>query len=200
MKKTQEQKLIVIAKKQGILRSSALKKMGIPRITLTRLVRTGKLERVARGLYKEPSVILTEKEGMIQVALRAPNAVFCLLTALHYYELTTQLPRQIWITMPQGSHCPQIVYPPIKMVQAIEKIYGEGIQTVKVDQVTLKIYNPARTIVDCFKYRNKIGLDVAIEALKNALYTKKTTRDKIFYFAKKLRVKTIIQPYIEAME
>jgi len=167
---------------------------------LTRLVQSGRLERVARGLYRLPEMIVSEKEALITIALKVPKAVFCLLTALHFYELTTQISRKIWIAMPQGSHTPIIKYPPIKMVQYSGCAYSEGIQVVTVDRVELRLYSPAKTVVDCFKHRNKIGLDVALEALKESLKQKKATRDEIYFYAKMMHVKKMIRPYIEAME
>jgi predicted transcriptional regulator of viral defense system len=142
---------------------------------------------------------MSEKETLVTIALKMPRAVFCLLTALQFYELTTQLPRQVWIAMPHGSRKPRIDYPPLQMIRLTGKTYSEGINTVVCDQVPIRIYSPAKTVVDCFKFRNKIGLDVALEALKDVLHQKKATSDELYHFAKIERVQKIILPYMEAM-
>jgi len=200
MNTTYEQQVLKLAKKLGILRSRDLSKFNIPRVVLTRLVRNGELEKVSPGLYRLTGMQISEKEAMVQVALKVPKAIFCLLTALQYHELTTQLPHEIWIALPQGSHAPRIKYPPIKVIQSSEKIYSQGVEKVICDNVEFKIYNPAKTLVDCFKHRNKIGLDIALEALKEGFRKSKVTRDQLFHYAKIARVKKIITPYIEAME
>jgi len=197
--KTYEEQVLQLARQMGTLRAQDLTPFNIPRIILTRLIKSGQLERVARGLYRLPGFATSEKETMVAIALKVPKAVFCLLTALQYYELTTQIPRQVWIGMPQGSHTPRIKYPPIKMVQYSGRAYSEGIEIVTIDQVDVRLYNPAKTVVDCFKHRNKIGLDVALEALKEVINQKKSTRDELFHYATILRVKKIMQPYLEAM-
>ena len=199
-RKTYEQQILEEAKKAGTLRAQDLDHLNIPRVILTRLVKSGQLERVARGLYRLPEFSVSEKEAMVNIALKAPKAVFCLLSALQFHELTTQIPRQVWIGMPRGSHSPKIDYPPIKMVQYSGLAYSEGIERHTIDQVELRIYNSAKTVIDCFKHRNKIGLDIALEALREVLKQKKATRDELFYYAKLMRVKNIIQPYLEAME
>ena len=200
MKNTHKKNIVKMLAKTSTLRSSDLKKMNIPRVVLTRMINTGMLERVARGLYRKINTLLSEKENLVTIAKKTPNAVFCLLTALYFHKLGTQLPREIWIAMPKGSHTPIIDYPPIKMVQLTGRVYSDGIQTVISDKVALKIYSPAKTVIDCFKFRNKIGLDVALEALKDVLQKKKATIDELFYFAKIERVNKIIMPYLEAMQ
>jgi predicted transcriptional regulator of viral defense system len=195
----QIQRVLKLFRKTTTIRASDLQAKHIPRSVLTRMVSAGLLEKVSHGLYRQAHTQMSEKEEMVNIALRVPKAVFCLFTALQFHELTTQLPRQIWIAMPQGSHKPRIDYPPIQMIQLTEKAYVEGIDTVVVDQVPIKIYNPAKTVVDCFKFRNKIGLDVALEALKDALHQKKATSYELYYFAKIARVDKIMLPYMEAM-
>lgn len=199
MKNTYEKQIVRLLKKHGTFRWRDFIEMQIPSIVLSRMVKEGTLVRVARGLYRKPNTPMSEREEMVNVALRVPRAVFCLFTALQFYELTTQLPRDIWIAMPHGSRKPKIAYPPIEMIRLTGKTYSEGINTVVCDQVPLKIYCPAKTIVDCFKFRNKIGLDIAIEALKDALQKRLVTYDEVYYFAKMERLKKIILPYLEAI-
>lgn len=201
MKKAQthEQKLLALIKQQGVLRSCDLKKYKIPRVFLTRLVKQNHVEKIARGLYRSPEFAVSENDTLLQVMQKTPNAVICLLSALQFHALTTQMPRAVWIAMPRGSHTPVIDYPPIKMIQFSKKSYLAGIQVIKEKNLVLRIYNPAKTIADCFKHRRKIGLDVAIEALKSAIDAKKATYDELFYYAKINRVQNIMKPYLESI-
>lgn len=159
----------------------------------------GQLERVGRGLYRVPGADVSESESLSTVAARVPQAVFCLLTALQFHELTTQLPRQVWIAMPRGSHAPRMDYPPLKMVQFTGDAYLQGIEELTRDGTRLRVYSAAKTVADCFKHRNKIGLDVAIEALKDARTQGKARVDDIWRFATINRVANIIRPYMESL-
>lgn len=192
--------LLQLVRQKGTLRPNDLDEMGIPRVYLTRLTASGQLEKAGRGLYRLPESPLSEHEGLVAVATRVPQAIFCLLTALQFHELTTQLPRQIWIAMPRGSHTPRIDYPPIKMIQFSGEAYAQGFEVHKRDQVTLRVYGIAKTIADCFKHRNKIGLDVALEALKDARSRKKVSADDLWRYAKICRVANVMRPYLEAVE
>ncbi len=136
---------------------------------------------------------------MVTIATRVPQAVFCLMTALQFHELTTQLPRQVWIAMPRGSHAPRIDYPPLKMVQFSGDAFEDGVEVFVRDKVKLRVYGVAKTIADCFKHRNKIGLDVALEALKNARAQKKASADDLWHVAKICRVANVMRPYLEAI-
>jgi predicted transcriptional regulator of viral defense system len=189
-----------MAKQKGIVKISELTSLDVTRATIARLVDEGKLEKLARGLYCLPETELSEKESLIVVASRTPKAVFCLLTALQIHELTTQLPRKVWLAMPRGSHTPKISYPPIKMIQYSETSYLEGIETIQSDNFKLKVYSPAKTVADCFKHRNKIGIDVAIEALKDTYNSNKATMDEFWYYAKICRVAKVMRPYLETIQ
>lgn len=182
-----------------MLRPIDLDAIGVPRVVLTRMRTAGQLEKVGRGLYRLPNQG-TEHESLVAIATWVPQAVFCLLTALQYHELTTQLPRQVWIAMPRGSHTPKIDYPPVKMVQFAGAAYAEGIEVVERDQVKLRVYCVAKTVADCFKHRNKIGLDVALEALKDARAKKKASADDLWHYAKICRVANVMRPYLDAIE
>jgi len=197
---TQTQTVLTLARQKGMLRSSDLKGAGLARVILTRLTAAGQLEKVGRGLYRLPQTQASEFESLNTIAIKVPQAVFCLLTALQFHGLTTQLPRQIWIAMPRGSHTPKIDYPPVKMVQFTGAAYAEGVEVVERDQVKLKVYGVAKTIADCFKQRNKIGIDVALEALKDARAQQKVSANDLWYFAKVCRVANVMRPYLEALE
>ncbi|CAM4065867.1 type IV toxin-antitoxin system AbiEi family antitoxin domain-containing protein [Roseateles saccharophilus] len=193
------QRVLELARSKGLLRAGDLDVLGAPRVVLSRLAARGQLERVGRGLYRLPEADVSEFQGLTAVAIKAPQAVFCLLTALQFHELTTQLPRRVWIAMPRGSHAPRIEHPPIKMVQFTGASYAEGVEVFERDQVQLRVYNVAKTVADCFKHRNKIGLDVALEALKDALAQKKASVDDLWHYAKICRVSNVMRPYLEAI-
>ena len=197
---THTQRVLDLASQRGMLRPSDLDTIGAPRVVLTRLTASGLLEKTGRGIYRLPGNQGTEHESLITIATKVPQAVFCLLTALQFHELTTQLPRQVWIAMPRGSHTPKIDYPPVKMVQFSGDAYYEGIEVIERDQIKLRIYCVAKTVADCFKHRNKIGLDVALEALKDALKMKKASADDLWRFAKICRVSNVMRPYLEMAE
>jgi len=193
-----EKKLIAHARRKGIISTRELKDLDIPRVYLTRLVRDGRLDRISRGLYRLPDSDISLHQTMIQVAKRIPNSVICLLSALSFHEVTTQLPRQVWIAMERGTWKPSIRDLPIRIFQFSGKSFREGIVNLQVNGVAVRVYNPAKTVADCFKYRNKIGLDVAIEAVRDVLRKRKATVDEVVKFARICRVFNVMRPYLEA--
>jgi predicted transcriptional regulator of viral defense system len=194
------QRILDLARQKGMLRPADLQGIGAARVVLTRMTASGQLEKVGRGLYRLPGANASEHETLAAVATKVPQAVFCLLTALQFHGLTTQLPRQVWIAMPRGSHVPKLDYPPVKMVQFTGEAYTEGVEIFERDQVLLRVYGVAKTVADCFKHRNKIGLDVALEALRDARSQKKASADDLWHFAKICRVANVMRPYLEAIE
>ncbi len=196
---THTQHVLQLVRQKGWLRASDLTGVGVPRVVLTRMTASGQLERAARGLYRLPDTLGSEHEGLTTIAAKVPQAVICLLSALQFHGLTTQLPRQVWIAMPRGSHTPRIDHPPIRMVQFTGEAYSEGIGIHLRDQVPLRVYSVAKTVADCFKHRNKIGLDVALEALKDAREQKKASADDLWRYAKVCRVANVMRPYLEAL-
>jgi len=197
---THTQRVLALLAQKGMLRPIDLDAIGAPRVVLTRMTAKGLLAKVGRGIYCPAESQGSEHESLVAIATKVPQAVFCLLTALQFHELTTQLPRQIWIAMPRGSHTPKIDYPPVKMIQYAGDAYSEGIEVFERDQVKLRVYCVAKTVADCFKHRNKIGLDVALEALKDARSQKKASADEIWRYAKICRVTNVMRPYLEAIE
>ena len=193
-------RLLQLAQQRGLLRSGDLAALGIPRVYLTRLATGGKLVKAGRGLYRLADAPLSENESLTIVAARAPQAVFCLVTALQFHGLTTQLPRQVWIALPQGSHAPRMDYPPVKLIQYTGDAFTQGIEKHRIDQVNIRVYSVAKTVADCFKHRNKIGLDVALGALKDARSHKKASADDLWRYAKICRVANVMRPYLEAVE
>jgi predicted transcriptional regulator of viral defense system len=197
---THTQRILDLLGQKGMLRPSDLDAIGASRVTLTRMTANGQLEKAGRGLYRLPNGIRSEHESLVAVATKVPQAVFCLLTALQFHELTTQLPKKVWIAMPRGSHAPRIDYPPVKMMPFDGAAYTEGVQVFERDQTKLRVYCVAKTVADCFKYRNKIGLDVALEALRDARSKKKVSADDLWRYAKICRVSNVMRPYLEAIE
>ncbi len=193
------QKVLQLVRKNGRLRARDLAAAGVPRTVLTRMTASGQLERVARGLYRLPQADSSEHEGLVTVASKVPQAVICLLSALQFHGLTTQLPWQVWIAMPRGSHVPRLDYPPIKMVQFTGEAYTHCIETHVRDGVRLQVYSVAKTVADCFKHRNKIGTDVALEALKGAKAQGRAGFDELWRSAKVCRVANVMRAYMEAV-
>ncbi|MDP2007181.1 MAG: AbiEi antitoxin N-terminal domain-containing protein [Rubrivivax sp.] len=196
---THTQRVLQLVRKNGWLRASDLADAGVPRAVLTRMAASGQLERAARGLYRLPDSGSSEHEGLVTVASKVPQAVVCLLSALQFHGLTTQLPWQVWIAMPRGSHVPRLEYPPIRMVQFTGEAYTQGIETHERDGVKLHVYSVAKTVADCFKHRNKIGMDVALEALKDARAQGRASFDDLWRCAKVCRVSNVMRPYMEAV-
>jgi predicted transcriptional regulator of viral defense system len=191
--------VLQLVRKNGRLRASDLAAAGVPRVVLTRMTARGQLERAARGLYRLPQADSSELEGLVTVAGKVPQAVICLLSALQFHGLTTQLPWQVWIAMPRGSHMPRLDYPPLKMVQFTGEAYTHGIETHVRDGARLQVYSAAKTVADCFKHRNKIGMDVALEALKDARAQRRASFDELWRCAKVCRVANVMRPYMEAL-
>ena len=183
----------------GIVRPRDIEAIGLPREYLLRLHRQGKVVRSGRGLYSLPDAAITERHSYAEVGGRVPAGVFCLLSALAFHEITTQSPASVWIAIPQGARRPAIKTPSLKIVRLSGPSLTEGIENHKVEGVPIRVYSVAKTVADCFKFRNKIGLDIAIEALKDSLRRKKTTVNEIYRYAKVCRVSRIIRPYMDAL-
>jgi predicted transcriptional regulator of viral defense system len=183
----------------GIVRPREIEAIGVPRVYLLRLYRQGKLSRTARGIYTLPDAAVTERHSYAEVAKRVPEAVLCLLSALAFHEITTQSPASVWIALGKGARKPAIVSPSLQVVRLTGPSLSEGIEKQSVEGVTVRVFSAAKTVADCFKFRNKIGLDTAIEALKDCLRQKKATVNEIYRYAKICRVSNVIRPYMEAL-
>jgi predicted transcriptional regulator of viral defense system len=186
-------------RQHGIVRPRDIEAIGIPREYLLRLHGQGKLNRTGRGIYTLPDAAVTERHTYAEVAKRVPEAVLCLLSALAFHEITTQSPASVWIALGKGARKPAIVSPSLRVVRLTEPSLSEGIERQSVEGVTVRVYSAAKTVADCFKFRNKIGLDIAIEALKDCLRQKKATVNEIYRYAKICRVSNVIRPYMEAL-
>ena len=191
--------LTKLASQKHVLRARDLDEIGIPRNYLLRLVQRGTLERVGRGLYAVPNAEITEHQSLLEAALRVPNGVICLLSALRFHGLTTQAPFEIWIAINRKAWRPRISSPPVRVVRFSGAAFTFGILVHTIGGTQLRIYDPAKTVADCFKYRQKIGLDVALEALRDCYRQKKATIDQIWKAAQVCRVSNVIRPYMETL-
>ena len=159
----------------------------------------GELIRVGRGRYVLPQAEHSENFGLALVAAAVPRSVICLLSALRFHGIGTQAPHEVWISVEQGAARPRVDYPPVRVTLISGWAFTFGVEHHQIDGVPARIYSPAKTVADCFKFRNKIGLDVAIEALREALRAKRCTREELWAAGKVCRVSTVIRPYIEAI-
>ncbi len=182
-----------------LIRSRELESRGISRVAISRKVERGELVRVGRGLYAEPGYLGTEHAAIVQVARRAPHMVFCLLTALRLHDLTTQNPSDVWIAIGQKSHPPRMAYPRIRAVRFSPASLEAGVETRTIEGVEIRMTNVAKTVADCFKFRSKVGLDVALEALREARRARRASMDHLWMYAKVDRVLNVMRPYLEAI-
>lgn len=192
--------ILNLAKAQGLMRSGDPALQGIPRVVLTRLVRQGQLIRVARGLYAIPERRVSEHSSLAEVSAKYPQAIICLLSALRIHALTTQAPFEVWVAIANKARAPKIDYPPLRVLRFSGAALTEGIEEHQIDGVSVRVTNIARTVVDCFKFRNKIGLDVALEALHEAWQTKQVTMDQLWHYAALCRVANVMRPYMESLK
>jgi predicted transcriptional regulator of viral defense system len=194
-----ENAIKIIHKHKGIIRASIAAKAGIHPQVLSVLKNRGQLELISRGIYRLTELPPTTNPDLEIVASRIPNGVICLVSALAFHEITTQIPHEVSIALKYGAETPRIDYPPISVHRFSGKAFEMGIEEHKLDGYTIRIYSPEKTIADCFKFRNKIGMDIILEALK--IYKKRNyfKIDKLLKYAKIDRIEKIITPYIEAM-
>ena len=195
MKKRPEK---IFCKHGGQLRMSEAIEHGITRYMLYSLRDKGVIEQVSRGIYRLVDLPPISNPDLVTVSLRFPNAVICLVSALAYHDITTQIPHEVSVAVPRDSRIPSLDYPPIKPHRFTNKAYNAGIEEHLIDEVPVKIYNIEKTLADCFKFRNKIGMDVVLEALK--LYKKRKNFELgiLLKYAEICRVETVMRPYLEA--
>jgi predicted transcriptional regulator of viral defense system len=182
--------------KTSVLRGRELAALGFSRVALSDAVRRGDIERIGRGLYTSADAPITEKHSYVQVARMAPNAVFCLLTACRIHDITEQNPHEVWFAIGQKTWMPKITFVGTRVLRFSGHALTEGIEIVRAEGTDLKVYCVAKTIADLFKFRNKFGLDVAIEALRDALRERKCTPAEIMRYAQVCRVARVIEPYL----
>ena len=196
---TQEQAVLALAEHRPLLRANDLVARALPTVVLSRLVAAGKLERVARGVYSLPGRALSEHRSLAEVALRMPRGVVCLLSALRVHGIGTQAPFEVWLAIPPHTPTPRLDQPALRVVRMSGPALTEGIELIEIDGVQVPVFNPAKTVADCFKFRNKIGLDVALEALRDGWAQRKLTMDVLWHYAAVNRVANVMRPYLESV-
>ncbi len=192
-------RVLRIARRLGSVSRREVAEAGVHTQTLSRLVRTGALERVIRGRYRLPDSPISEHHGLALVAAAVPKAVICLLSALSFHGIGTQLPREVWIALDRRSRRPSIRFPRLRVVRFGGSALTEGIETHRIEGVAVHVYSVPKTIADAFKYRNKIGLEVALEALRDGWRARRFTMAEIQRNARICRVERVMRPYLEAL-
>jgi predicted transcriptional regulator of viral defense system len=188
-----------LLQKHGIARLSELMAGGVCQETVARLVRSGRVVRLARGLYQLPDSDIQATHGLAEACKLVPKGVVCLVSALQFHELTVQLPRSIWMAIEQGARTPTIKYPPLAIVRFSKQALPEGIVHRTIEGVDVRVTNPAYTVADCFRFRNKVGIDVAIAGLRESLKRKICAPDEIMKAAERRRIWSKLRPYLEAL-
>lgn len=183
----------------SILRTRDLEKRGIWRTKLRHFVNQGNLRRIGRGLYSLPNTKVGENHTLAEAGKRVPQAVVCLLSALRFHGLTTQQPNEVWLALNGKARAPKADYLPIRLVRFSGPALQKGQEKHLIEGVTVRIYNPAKTVADCFKYRNKIGLDVALEALREIWRTRQCSISNLMHYARICRVANVMRPYLESL-
>jgi predicted transcriptional regulator of viral defense system len=172
---------------------------GIHTQALSRLVQDGALERVSRGRYRFPDAPVTEHHSLALVAAAVPKGIVCLISALNFHQVGTQLPADVWIALDRRSRRPALRYPPLHVVRFGGPALSEGIECYRIEGVRVQVYSVAKTLADVFKYRNKIGLEVGLAALREAWRARRFTMDEIYRFARVCRVERVMRPYLEVL-
>jgi predicted transcriptional regulator of viral defense system len=197
---TTSEKVLAAVRESGMIRARDLAKQGISPTHLQRLYEKGLLLRSGRGIYLPADVDeLNENDSLREATLRIPAGVVCLLSALQFHGLTTQVPHQVWLALPARANSPRGGYPRLRIVHMSEEALTAGIEPHQFGHTTVKIFCAAKTAVDCFKFRNKIGLDVALEALRDCWAKRRANIDEIWHYAKICRVSNVMRPYLESI-
>jgi predicted transcriptional regulator of viral defense system len=188
-----------LARRHGVLTAREVSRAGIHSHLLSRLVRAGALERIARGQYRLPEQPLTAHHGLAIAARAVPHGVVCLLSALSFHGIGTQLPSEVWLAIDRRARRPGLRYPPLRVVRFSGKALTQRVETHRIERQAVRVFGIAKTLADLFKYRNKIGLDVALEALREAWRERRVTMNDIDRFARICRVERVMRPYLEAL-
>ena len=183
----------------GILRTAAAIRAGIHPSTLYAMRDAGTVEQLSRGLYRLAEGGPLKNPDLVPVAVKVPNGVLCLISALAFHELTNQVPHEVHIALSRGAENPRLSYPPIRVFRFAGKAFSEGIDVHKIDGVSLRVYNAEKTLADCFKFRNKVGLDTAVEALRAYRERRRMNLKAVLHFASVCRVERVMRPYLEAL-
>ena len=197
---TPHETILELAKRKGLMRPRDLQEVQLPRTHLAELVGRGDLVKVGAGIYARADRAASAEDALAEVAIRYPGAVFCLLTAMRLHGLTTQAPHQVWVAVDVKARAPVMSYPSLRVVRMSGAALKEGVTQISPDGVVqIPVTSVAKTVVDAFKYRNKIGLDVALEALREAWAPRRVTMDELWHFAQLCRVANVMRPYLESL-
>ena len=194
---TQAAQVLRIAEEHGVVHSCDLTARRIPRATLMRLVRAGRLKQAARGMYVLPDQPLSRQHPLAEVAARSSHGVLCLLTALRFHKVALPSSDAIWLAIPNKARAPKSGHPPLQIVRFSGPALTEGVEEHLVDGVTVRVYCVAKSVADCFKFRHKVGLDVAIEALRKCRRQKLASTDELRHYARICRVTELMGPYLD---
>ncbi len=198
-KSTIEKAKTVFRRQGGAMRMSEALRRGLSRRTLYKMLEVCEVERVSRGVYRLASLPSLGNPDLVTVALRVPRGVICLISAAAYHELTTQIPHKVDVALERGAEIPRIDFPPIHAYRFSKKSFSEGIEVCELDGVNVRIYSPEKTVADCFKYRNKIGMDVALETLREWREKRSRNLQHLLEQARNCRVEKVMTPYLEAL-
>ncbi len=197
--KLQGQLALKLLGQHGTMRRSELSSAGVHPQTLARLVEDGSLSRVARGLYELADADITAPHDLAVVTKLVPRAVVCLVSALQFHELTMQMPSRVWVSIGAKAREPKVEHPPIRVVRFGTQALALGVQVHRIDGVPVPVFDPAKTVVDCFRFRRHVGLDVALEGLHSVVRSEKAKPAEIVQYARALRIWSVLGPYLEAV-
>jgi predicted transcriptional regulator of viral defense system len=197
---TAEERARQLLQDTGVLRPRDLAAHGIPPRYASRLVRRGLLERIDHGVYTAADGDIHEYQSLAEVSRRMPHAVICLLSALRFHDLTTQAPFEVWVLVDDHAYVPRTTRLPVRVFYASGAALTEGVEEHRILGVPVRVTSPAKTVADCFKYRSKVGLDVALEALRETWRERRATMDELWHCAKVCRVARVMRPYLESLE
>lgn len=196
---TAQNKVIELIRQQGTVCAYDLSAQGIAREYLPRMAQKGLIERVMRGRYRLPDSGISEHHELALFASRVPQGVITLLSALAFHQIGTQIPHELWAAIKARSHAPELDYPPVRYHYYSGSAYDLGIEHHKIEGVGVKVYSPAKTVIDCFRMRNKVGLDVALEALKEGWNDQRFSADELMQLATACRIASVVKPYFEML-
>jgi predicted transcriptional regulator of viral defense system len=196
---TATDRLLALARRLGVVRPRDLAGQNITRITLARLVEDGVLDHPARGVYVLADADVTEHHDLAQACKRVPRGVVCLLSALRFHRLTTQAPHEVWLGIDRKARLPKLDRPPLRIVRFSGAGLTAGVEEHTVEGVRVRVTSPARTVADCFAYRTTVGLDVALEALRDCLRERRASVDELHRAAQARRMANVMRPYLEAL-
>jgi predicted transcriptional regulator of viral defense system len=199
MAKNKTRRALDLVRAKGLVRPRDLTAKKIPPDYLDRLQRRGLVERISRGVYAWPGVDLGENQTLAEAARQVPRGVICLLSALQFHRIGTQQPREIWLAIPPDAWRPKLEYPKLRVVRFSGASYSRSIEKHNLQGVSIRVYSPAKTVADCFKYRNKIGLDVALEALRECWRARRCSMDELWEAARLCRMSQVMRPYLESL-